>query len=336
MKKSYLITGGLGFIGTNLVRRLAVSGGQIRVLDNLSSGNIDDLRGWPVEIIIGDIRDEGVVARVVSSADVVIHLAAHTDVVESLAVPRFSMEVNVTGLFNLLQASQRHGVERFIFASTGGAILGDREPPVHEEMAPRPISPYGASKLAGEGYCSAFLGSYGLKTISLRFANIYGPFSYHKGSVIAQFFKQIKNGGELTIYGDGNQTRDFLYVEDLCEAIIKSSQVDLPFGEAIQLGCGEEITVNQMVSVMREVVGEKDFPLVRYAPPRDGEVARNFASIDKALKYLDFSPQTDLLTGLGLTWEWFNQRDSRPGRKKVRQFAAPMAGGVASPLASFS
>ena len=325
MGKSYLITGGTGFIGTNLVRQLAVTGAKIRVLDNLSTSTVDDLRGWPVELILGDIRDEGLVTRAMAGVSMVVHLAAHTDVVQSLADPKLSLEVNVAGLFNLLQASLSHGVERFIFASTGGAILADKDPPVHEEMAPFPISPYGASKLAGEGYCSAFWGSYGLKTISLRFANIYGPFSYHKGSVIAHFFKRIKQDQELTIFGDGNQTRDFLYAGDLCEAIIRAFQADLPFGKTIHLGSGKEVTVNELVSLMRLVVGDKDFPPVTHAPDRAGEVRRNSVSIARAREYLDFVPKTDLLTGLQLTWNWFNQMDVSLGWEKEEEGLA--AGG---------
>ena len=140
-------------------------------------------------------------------------------------------------------------------------------PPVHEDMAPHPISPYGAGKLAGEGYCSAFWGSYGLKTISLRFSNVYGPFSYHKASVIAKFFRQVQLGEPLTVFGDGEQTRDFLYVGDLCQAIIRALEAPLPFGQAIQLGSGRETSINQLVGLLRQVVGETIFPPVRYAPP---------------------------------------------------------------------
>jgi UDP-glucose 4-epimerase len=179
-------------------------------------------------------------------------------------------------------------------------------------MAPHPISPYGASKLAGEGYCSAFRGAYGLPTISLRFSNIYGPFSYHKGSVIAKFFRQMQLGEPLTVYGDGEQTRDFLYVGDLCQAIGRALEVDLPFGQAIQLGRGRETSINQLVDLLRRVVGRDRFPPVNYALPRPGEVLRNFVATARARQYLDFSPVTDLEAGLQKTWEWFQGKDSQP------------------------
>ncbi|MFZ2446376.1 MAG: SDR family NAD(P)-dependent oxidoreductase [Syntrophobacteraceae bacterium] len=300
-----LITGGAGFIGANLIRALANGPYRIRVLDNLSAGRREDLAGLDVEFIQGDIQDTGAVERAVSGAGKVIHLAANTNVVESMKNPKLNLEVNVLGTFNILQASVKYGVERFLFASTGGAIVGDVTPPVHEDMPSRPISPYGAGKLAGEGYCSAFHGSYGLPTISLRFSNIYGPFSYHKGSVVAKFFRQIQMGKPLTIYGDGGQTRDFLFVGDLCRGIARALEAPLPFGQPIQLGSGKERSVNELVTIMRRVVGEKDFPPVEFAPSRAGEVLRNFVSTARAEKYLDFSPATELQTGLEATWAWF-------------------------------
>jgi UDP-glucose 4-epimerase len=206
-----------------------------------------------------------------------------------------------------LDAARRHGVDRFIFASTGGAIVGEAVLPVHEEMPPRPVSPYGAAKLAGEGYCSAFWGSYGLKTVPLRFSNIYGPFSYHKGSVIAKFFRRIQAREILTVYGDGEQTRDFLFVEDLCQAISAAMTAQLPFGQPIQLGSGQETSVNTLVHLMRQVVGGHQFPEVRQAPARPGEVLQNFMNISRARQYLNFAPTTDLLTGLRKTWKWFEK-----------------------------
>lgn len=307
MTKTYLVTGGAGFIGANLLRRLAGTAPSLRVLDNLSAGRLADIAGLPVEFIHGDIRDPTLVDRAVAGATVVIHLAAHTNVVNSVETPELNFDVNVKGTFNLLQASVAHRVERFIFASTGGAIVGDAPPPVHEEMAPRPVSPYGAGKLAAEGYCSAFRGSYGLKTVSLRFSNVYGPYSYHKGSVIARFFRQIMRGEAITIYGDGEQTRDFVYVDDLCEAIVAAVDADLPFGQAIQLGTGRETGINRLVELMRQTVGRGGFPPITYAPSRAGEVARNFVNIERAKQFLGFTPRTDILTGLRQTWVWFQK-----------------------------
>ena len=308
LAKRCLITGGAGFIGSNLIRALSRPGVEIRVLDNLTSGRAEDLDQVPVELVVGDIRDRQVVDRVMAGVHIVIALAAHTGVVQSVENPAEDMSINVEGTLNLLDAARRRGVERFIFASTGGAIVGEAVPPVHEEMPPRPVSPYGAGKLAGEGYCSAFWGSYGLKTVPLRFSNIYGPFSYHKGSVIAKFFRQVQARQALTVYGDGEQTRDFLFVEDLCQAIIAAMTAELPFGEPIQLGTGQETTVNALAHLMRQVVGEHRSPPVRHAPARPGEVQRNFMNISRAQKFLHFAPTTDLPTGLRKTWEWFREQ----------------------------
>lgn len=310
MENNYLITGGAGFIGTNLVHCLMGRSAKIGILDNLSTGKSEDLAKLPVELKIGDIRDERLVDAAMQGIRVVIHLAAHTGVIDSVEAPELDMSINVGGTLNLLKAAVRHRVERFIFASTGGAVIGNADPPIYEEMVPRPISPYGASKLAGEGYCSAFWGSYGLKTVALRFSNAYGPFSYQKGSVIAKFFRQIQLGEELTIYGNGEQTRDFIYVADLCEAIMTSASVDLPFGRPIQLGRGRETSINQLLALMSQVVGQDGILKWKNVPTRPGEVQRNFVSIALAQKLLHFSPKTDLKEGLIRTWAWFQSQRS--------------------------
>lgn len=305
LHRNYLITGGAGFIGVNLVRALAPVARSLRVLDNLSAGRREDLEGLPAELLVGDIRDPEAVDRALKGVEVVVHLAAHTGVVASVADPSLDFAVNVAGTLNLLKAAVRHQVARFVFASTGGAIVGEAEPPVHEDLPPRPLSPYGAGKLAAEGYCSAFWGSYGLKTVALRFSNIYGPYSYHKGSVIAKFFRQILAGEELTVFGDGEQTRDFLYVEDLCKALLAAIHQELPYGRPLQLGSGRETSINTLVDLIRQTVGSHRWPPVRYAPSRPGEVRRNFVSLARAEKYLGFVPKTDLASGLRQTWEWF-------------------------------
>jgi len=187
-----LITGGCGFVGVNLIAYFREHTSEhIVVLDNLVTGRAELLSEFDVEFVEGDIRDAAVVDRLMSRVDGVIHLAADTRVIPSIENPDFNFDVNVQGTYNLLTYARNRNVERFVFASTGGAIVGDVTPPVREDIVPRPISPYGASKLCGEGYCSAFAGSYGMKTVSLRFSNVYGPRSFHKGSVVALFYKQI-------------------------------------------------------------------------------------------------------------------------------------------------
>lgn len=240
--RAMLVTGGCGFIGANLVPALLKRSTQVRVLDNLSTGLREDVESLGVELQLGDIRDEAAVARAMECVEEVVHLAAHTRVVDSIENPLFDFESNARGTLNLLLAARKVGVRKFVMASTRGAILGEKEPPVNEEMVAQPLSPYGASKLAGEGYCSAFHGSYGMGTVALRFSNVYGPFSYHKASVVAAFFKRMLQGESLIIYGDGQQTRDFLYAEDLVEGILTALNRSRG-GEVYHLASGQETSV---------------------------------------------------------------------------------------------
>jgi nucleoside-diphosphate-sugar epimerase len=203
-----LVTGGCGFIGANLVPRLAAAGWQVRVLDNEIIGRRHHLDEFTGEFINGDIRDPAALDLALDGVDAVVHLAADTRVIESIADPAFNFDVNVVGSFRLIEAMRARGIGRLVNASTGGAIIGDATPPVHEGMVPNPIAPYGATKLAVEGLCSAWSGSYGFSALSLRFANVYGPRSYHKGSVVAAFFRRIAAGLPLIVHGDGEQVRD--------------------------------------------------------------------------------------------------------------------------------
>jgi UDP-glucose 4-epimerase len=301
--KSYLVTGGCGFIGVNLIGQLAARGASVRVLDDLSLGKREDVEPLGVDLQVGDIRDTEAAAKACRGIDVVVHLAGHTRVLESLSHPALNFEINAAGTFNVLEACRRAGVQKVIFASTGGAILGEQEQPVHERMLPRPISPYGASKLAGEAYCSAFFGSYGLNTVALRFSNVYGPYSYHKGSVVAAFFRNLRQNEPIVIYGDGEQTRDFVYVGDLVDAILLADKTNTP-GEVFQIASGRETSLRTLVETMQSALPELAFN-IRYEPARTGEVLRNYASIEKARRLLDFDPKTNLGDGLRKTWDWF-------------------------------
>ncbi len=306
--KSYLITGGCGFIGVNLISRLVAEGASVRILDNLSLGKREDVDPLGVDLQVGDIRDLPAVAAACKGVDVVVHLAAHTRVVESVTNPELNFEINAIGTMNVLRACREAGVKKMIFASTGGAILGEQEPPVHEGMVPRPISPYGASKLVGEAYCSAYCGAYGLNTVALRFSNVYGPYSYHKGSVVAQFFKNLIQKEPVVIYGDGRQTRDFLYVGDLVEAVLLADKTDTP-GEVFQIASGRETSIQSLVSAMKEAIPGVAID-ARFEPPRAGEILRNYASVDKARRMLGYNPKMPLHEGLKKTWEWFLSRQA--------------------------
>jgi UDP-glucose 4-epimerase len=309
--KSYLVTGGCGFLGVNLVKRLRDRGNAVCVFDNLSTGRQEDIASLGAQVIVGDVRDARALFDVAKGADVVVHLAAHTRVIESIADPDLNFDVNVVGTKNVLQACRDAGVQKLVFASTGGAILGDQKPPVHEEMVPRPLSPYGAGKLAGEAYCSAFAGSFGLNTVALRFSNVYGPFSYHKGSVIAQFFRDLLQGKRLIVYGDGSQTRDFVFVEDLVEAVLLAEQVDTP-GDVFQIASGRETSLNELIAMICKLVPDRDLN-ISYEPARRGEVSRNYAKIEKARETLGYEPRVSLEEGLRRTWQWFNRQASPHG-----------------------
>jgi UDP-glucose 4-epimerase len=226
-----LLTGDCGFIGTSLIHSLLNKNPDtcIRVLDNFVGGTPNDLAGvasftqWlaadsldktGVVLIEGDIRDQETVMQCAMDVDCIVHLAANTGVGPSVEDPRLDMECNVLGTLNVLETARLNGVKKFIFASSG-APAGEVEPPIHEELPPHPVSPYGASKLAGEGYCSAYYRTFGIDTVCLRFGNVYGPRSKKKSSVVAKFIRQALNGETCEIYGDGTQTRDFIYFDDL-------------------------------------------------------------------------------------------------------------------------
>lgn len=299
-----LVTGGAGFIGSNLLRFLNGRGvDNIVVLDNESLGDRRTITPYRHEFVHGDIRDEACLRRVMAGADMVVHLAADTRVMDSIEDPSKNYDVNVFGTFLLLSIARELRVPRIVMASTGGAILGDAEPPIHEDMVARPLAPYGASKLAAEGYCSAFSAAYGMSIACLRFSNIYGPGSLHKGSVVAHFYKRLLEGEEIVVFGDGSQVRDFLYVEDLMEGIARamgSSECGV-----FQLGSGRPTSVNELLDEMRRVLGDDFRSPVRYADFRAGEVRATWCNIGKAESRLGFAAPTVLAEGLRHTWNWF-------------------------------
>lgn len=297
-----LVTGGCGFVGSNLVPRLEAAGHAVRVLDNETVGKRAHLEDFGGSFIAGDIRDEAVLAAAMKGVDAVIHLAADTRVIDSIADPAFNFDVNVVGSFRLLEAMRAAGVHRLINASTGGAIIGEADPPVHEGMVPSPIAPYGAAKMAVEGLCSAWAGSYGFQALSLRFANVYGPRSYHKGSAVAAFMRQALLGAPLTVYGDGEQTRDFVYVGDLCDGILRA--LDAGRSGVLQLGSGRPLSVNALIAAIRAVAAPLPV-MVEHRPARAGEIMHTWCDVSRARAAIGFAPDTPLAAGLAETWQWF-------------------------------
>lgn len=313
MKRS-LVTGGCGFIGTNLIDYIMDrTDWDISVLDNLSVGKLEYLKSIDnysedrIDFYEGDIRDVIAVEKAINGCDLVVHLAAQTGVIPSVEDPKEDAEINIMGTLNILEASVEHDIERFVQASSA-APLGEQEQPVHEGKVPRPLAPYGASKLSCEGYCSAFAGSYGLQTAALRFSNVYGPNSWHKGSVVAKFIRQILDGEQLTIYGDGGQTRDFIHTKDISQAIYRSLTEGLENDfELFQLGTGEETSVNTLYDLIESKLEshEVELPGVVHGEERAGEIYRNYADISKAKSVLGYKPTVDLEEGIDETIEWF-------------------------------
>lgn len=329
MGMNWLITGGCGFIGTSLIRRLqSEPDQQVRVIDNLSTGSRDDLAGvcsfrevdmraitgapQGVELVVGDILNDALALQIAKGVDVIVHLAANTGVGPSVEDPRADCYANVVGTLNYLEAARHNAVKRFVFASSG-APAGEVEPPIHEELPPHPVSPYGASKLAGEGYCSAYYRSFGIDTVALRFGNVYGPGSVHKSSVVAKFIRRALDGQPLEIYGDGTQTRDFIYIDDLIDALILAARRADVGGETFQIASNRETTVGEMTEQLVRVLSDKGVEGIRVlnAETRVGDVKRNYSDITKARVRLGWRPVVDLSAGLVNTVEYFLREESQ-------------------------
>lgn len=312
--KKVLVTGGCGFIGTNLIEYLLeITDWDINVLDNLSVGRLEYLKGIDgysedrIDFYKGDITNKDDVDESIAGCDHVINLAAQTDVIDSVKDPKNDAEINVLGTINVLKSSVENNIDNFTQASSA-APLGEQDMPIHEEKVPQPLSPYGASKLACEGYCSAFSGSYELNTVALRFSNVYGPKSWHKGSVVAKFIKQIIDGETPTIYGDGGQTRDFIHTKDISQALYLATVSDLEDDfELFQVATGVETSINELYEVIDEKMSKHgyDIPEHEYGEERAGEIYRNYADISKAKHKLNYEPEMDLDEGIDECIEWF-------------------------------
>jgi UDP-glucose 4-epimerase len=297
-----LVTGGAGFIGSALVRALRERGYDVRVYDDLSVGDPANIDGTDAEIVRGDVCDLAALTEAARGCDAAFHLAAGAGVIQSIDEPLVNFDQNARGTVVALEAARRADIGRFVFSSSN-APLGEGAYPAREDKPIAPLSPYGASKAVGEAYCSAFHGAYGMHAVAVRFSNAYGPRSAHKGNVIPLFIRRLRAGEELTVYGDGEQTRDFVFCEDLADGLIRAAEADGAGGEIFQLASGVETSLNRLLELLGEVSGTE--PRVRREPPRAGEILRNYSAVDKARDRLGYRPSVALAEGLQRTWDWF-------------------------------
>jgi UDP-glucose 4-epimerase len=279
-------------------------GDRVRVLDDLSIGSRVYLAGVRPDLIEASLADPSAVAGAVAGVDAVVHLAARAGIPDSVTDPIGTFEANVSQTLALLDAARLAAVERFVFASSNAAA-GDHPPPADETDLPHPVSPYGASKLAGEAYCQAYAATYDLAACALRFSNAYGPFSLHKKSVVAAWMRAALVGEPITINGDGEQTRDFVYVDDLAAAVVAAldAPANIVAGEIFQAGTGRETTVNELADAIGKAAGR---PLeVHRGPDRPGDVRSNVSRVDKAASRLGYRAIVDLEEGLARTARWY-------------------------------
>ncbi|HJP65498.1 MAG TPA: NAD-dependent epimerase/dehydratase family protein [Actinomycetota bacterium] len=300
-----LVTGGCGFIGANLLRFLSErTDWRLRVVDDLRTGRTEYLPDGVADVRIGDAGDASILGPALEDVDAVIHLASQTGVGPSVENPAADFAGNTATTFGVLDACRERSIGRVVFASSGAAV-GEVTPPIHEEVVPRPVSPYGASKLAGEAYCRAFAASFGMQTVALRFSNVYGPFSAHKSNAVPNFIKHGITGEPIEIYGDGGQTRDFIFVEDLCDALRRAVVTDGIGGEVFQVATGVETSIRELAETCQAVVGGPNE--IRFGEARPGEVYKSSVEISKIRRVLGFEPEVSLRDGLARTAEWYRQ-----------------------------
>jgi len=319
-----LVTGGAGFIGSHLTDALVARGDTVRVLDDLSSGREANLAahgvgeagsGAPVELVVGDIADPAAAARAMEGVDGVLHEAAQVSVPRSIEDPRRSYAVNVSGTLNLLEAAREARVGRFVMAASSAAYGESETLPKHEDMLPSPLSPYASGKVAGEHLLAVWGRCYGIRTVALRYFNVFGPRQLDDSpytGVIAIFARALLDGRQPTIFGDGEQTRDFTYVDNVVAANLAAlDREGVPTGAVINVGGGERITLNQLCSEIAALTGTPGQP--GHGPERAGDIRHSLASIERARELLGYSVRVTWREGLARTIEWYRSaRDARP------------------------
>ena len=304
---NYVVTGGAGFIGSHIAEELLRRKQSVKIIDNFSTGkreNLKTLNG--AEAIATDISEARDLAAIFSGVDYVIHQAAIPSVPKSIVDPISSHKANVNGTLNVLIAARDAGVKRVVYASSS-SLYGDSPTlPKHEQMMPNPLSPYGAQKLFGEMYCQVFTRAYGLETVSLRYFNVFGPRqdpSSQYSGVLAKFIPALLQGRRPVIYGDGLQSRDFTYVQNVVEANLLACTAPSVAGEAVNVACGDRITVNDMLVQINKIM-ERDIAPI-YEQPRSGDIKHSQADIQKAVTKLNYKPSVSFSEGLRRTIDWY-------------------------------
>ncbi|MCK5126675.1 MAG: SDR family oxidoreductase [candidate division Zixibacteria bacterium] len=306
---NFLITGGAGFIGSNLAHALIKRGDSVRILDNFSTGrkaNIEPIMD-KIEVVEGDIRDNWTVAESMKDIDYVLHHAAMPSVIKTVQNPLTANAINITGMLNVLEAARHANVKRVVFACSS-AIYGDSEIlPKVETMKPEPMSPYAINKLTGEYYCQVYNQLYGLETVSLRYFNVFGPRqdpASQYSAVIPLFIKAVLSGNSPTIFGDGEQSRDFIYIDNVVSANLKACEAPLAPGGCFNIGGGKRLTLNETLKIISDIVGKEI--KANYVDSRPGDIRHSGADISEAIDKLGFSVDYSFKDGLKETVNWFS------------------------------
>jgi len=305
---TYLVTGGAGFIGSNIVDELLRRGMRVRVLDNFSTGRAENLRDAMdrIELVEGDLRDADAVDRAVHGADFVLHQAALASVPRSIADPVSNNQVNVQGTLNVLVAAQRHRVKRVVYASSSSVYGDSEELPKVETMTPNPKSPYAVAKLAAEQYCRVFADLHGMTTISLRYFNVFGPRqdpSSQYSAVIPIFVRCLLQGQAPTVYGDGEQSRDLTFISNVVRANLLACEANVTGGRVYNIACGGRYTINQVFEALEKRIGSGLKP--HYEPTRAGDVKHSMADITRIQRELGYQPTVGFEDGIDATVRWY-------------------------------
>jgi len=305
---TYLVTGGAGFIGSNIVDELLRRGERVRVLDNFSTGREENVAEFAsrIEMIRGDVRDEDSVDAAVKGADYVLHQAALASVPRSIADPTANNQVNAQGTLNILIAAKRHSVKRVVYASSSSVYGDSEELPKVESMIPNPKSPYAVAKLAAEYYCRVYGDLHGVATVSLRYFNVFGP-RQDPGSqysaVIPLFIKALLEGTSPLIHGDGEQSRDFTFISNVVNANLLACEAKVTGARVYNIACGGRYTLNQLYAALRERIGANVEPT--YGPPRPGDVKHSMAGIERIQEELGYRVDVPFEEGIDRTVQWY-------------------------------